>query len=149
MTSINQVTLLGNLGRDAEIRHTQSGDPVATLNLATNEKWTDRTSGEQQERTEWHRIVVFGWQADMIQKVGFRKGDSVFLQGKLVTRKWEDQSGQERYTTEVVVQGFNNIRKNTPLPRRDGPPVEDHPYAPSGGGGNEPPPEDLDDEIPF
>ncbi len=99
--SLNKVTLIGNLGRDPEIRHTADNRPIANLTIATSERWKDQ-SGQQQEKTEWHRVVVFGNLADVIQKY-LKKGDSVYFEGKLQTRKWTDQQGQERYTTEVVV----------------------------------------------
>ena len=99
--SLNKVTLIGNLGRDPEVRYTNDNRPIANLTLATSESWKDQ-SGQKQEKTEWHRIVIFGNLADVVQKY-LKKGDSVYFEGKLQTRKWTDQSGQEKYTTEVVV----------------------------------------------
>ena len=103
---VNKVILIGNLGNDPEVRFTQGGDAVANLSLATHESWRDRTSGEMQERTEWHRIVMFGKLADIAQQY-LRKGSKVYIEGRLQTRKWQDQQGMDRYTTEVVVDGFS------------------------------------------
>ena len=105
--SVNKVTLLGNLGRDPEIRHSQDGAKIVNLNVATSETWKDK-SGERQERTEWHRVVIFSPAlADVAEKY-LRKGSKIFLEGQLRTRKWSDQSGQEKYTTEIVLSGFNS-----------------------------------------
>jgi len=104
--SLNKVMIIGNLGRDPEVRHTQDGKPIANLNIATTESWKDRNSGEKQEKTEWHRVVIFGPVADVAQK-WLKKGSSVYIEGKMQTRKWTDAQGQEKYTTEVVVDGFN------------------------------------------
>ena len=102
--SLNKVILVGNLGADPEIRNTQSGDKVANLRIATSERWRDR-DGNNQDRTEWHRVVIFGKIAEVCEKY-LRKGSKVLIEGKLQTRKWQDQSGQDKYTTEVVVSGF-------------------------------------------
>ena len=105
--SVNKVILIGNLGRDPEIRTLGSGDRVANLRLATTETWRDKTSGERKEKTEWHSVVIFN---DMIVKVAeqyLKKGSSVYVEGALQTRKWSDQSGAEKYTTEIVIQRFN------------------------------------------
>ena len=106
---INKVILVGNLGRDPETRAMQSGGSVANLSVATVERWKDR-DGNRQERTEWHRVVVFGTLADVASKY-LRKGSKVYLEGKLQTRKWQDQSGQDRYATEVVLSGFGSALK--------------------------------------
>ena len=106
--SVNKVILIGNLGADPEIRRTQDGRPIANLRVATSESWRDRNSGERRERTEWHRVVIFNEGLCKIAEQYLRKGSKVYLEGQLQTRKWEDQSGQERYTTEVVLQGFNS-----------------------------------------
>ena len=106
---INKVILVGNLGRDPETRAMQSGGSVANLSVATAERWKDR-DGNRQERTEWHRVVVFGTLADVASKY-LRKGSKVYLEGKLQTRKWQDQSGQDRYATEVVLSGFGSALK--------------------------------------
>ncbi|TAL00940.1 MAG: single-stranded DNA-binding protein [Rhodospirillaceae bacterium] len=103
--SVNKVILIGNLGRDPEIRTTQNGTKVANLNLATSESWRDKSSGERKEKTEWHRVVIFGNLADIAEKY-LKKGSKVYVSGSLQTRKWTDQSGAEKYTTEVVLQGF-------------------------------------------
>lgn len=99
--SLNKVQIIGNLGRDPEIRHTNDNRPIANLSVATSERWNDQ-SGQQQEKTEWHRVVVFGKLAEVIQKY-LKKGDNVYFEGKLQTRKWQGQDGQDRYTTEIVV----------------------------------------------
>ncbi len=104
--SVNKVILIGNLGRDPEIRNTQDGSKVANLSVATSESWKDRNSGERRERTEWHRVVVFNDRlVDVIERY-LKKGSKVYLEGQLQTRKWTDQSGQEKYSTEVVLQKY-------------------------------------------
>ncbi len=105
--SVNKVILVGNLGRDPEIRRTQDGRPVANLRIATSESWRDKATGERRERTEWHSVVIFNENLCRVAEQYLRKGSKVYIEGQLQTRKWQDQSGQERYTTEVVVQGFN------------------------------------------
>src|SRR5579872_2527175 len=104
--SVNKVILVGNLGRDPEIRSTQDGNRIANLNLATSENWRDRVSGERKERTEWHRVVIFNERLVEIAEKYLRKGSKIYVEGALQTRKWTDNSGQERYTTEVVLQRF-------------------------------------------
>jgi len=104
---INKVILIGNLGADPEIRHTQDGRPVANLRVATTETWKDKQSGERRERTEWHRVVIFNEGLCRIAEQYLKKGSKVYLEGQLQTRKWTDREGNERYTTEVVLQGFN------------------------------------------
>ena len=104
--SINKVILVGNLGRDPEIRSTQDGQRIANFTLATSENWRDRTSGERKERTEWHRVVIFNERLAEIAEKYLRKGSKVYLEGALQTRKWTDQGGQERYTTEIVLGKF-------------------------------------------
>ena len=104
--SVNKVILVGNLGRDPEIRSTQDGTRVANLNLATSESWRDRNSGERRERTEWHRVAIFNERLVEIAEKYLRKGSKIYVEGALQTRKWTDNSGQERYTTEVVLQRF-------------------------------------------
>ncbi len=105
--SVNRVTLLGNLCADPEIRHTQDGRPIANLRLATSESWKDKTTGERREKSEFHRVVIFSEGLAKVAEAYLKKGSKVYLQGALQTRKWEDQQGQERYSTEVVLQGFN------------------------------------------
>lgn len=99
---VNKVILVGNLGNDPEVRFTPNGSAIANLSLATSESWKDRNTGQQQERTEWHRVVIFGKTAEIAQQY-LRKGSKVYIEGKLQTRKWQGQDGQDRYTTEVVV----------------------------------------------
>jgi single-strand DNA-binding protein len=106
--SVNKVILVGNLGADPEVRHTQDGRPIVNLRLATSESWRDRSSGERRERTEWHRVVIFSEGLAKIAEQYLKKGSKIYLEGQLQTRKWQDQSGQDRYSTEVVLQGFNS-----------------------------------------
>lgn len=105
--SVNKVILVGNLGRDPEIRRTQDGRPIANLRVATSETWKDRNSGERKERTEWHSVVIFNENLCKVAEQYLRKGSKVYIEGQLQTRKWQDQQGQDRYSTEVVLQGFN------------------------------------------
>jgi single-strand DNA-binding protein len=154
--SVNKVILIGNLGRDPEVRTTQSGTKVANLSLATSENWKDKNSGERKEKTEWHRVVIFGNLADIAEKY-LRKGSKVYISGQLQTRKWTDQSGQEKYTTEVVLQGYGG--ELTMLDGRgDGAGAGggggDHASSgpsdePSGAGWDAGPSGNMDDEIPF
>jgi single-strand DNA-binding protein len=105
--SINKVILIGNLGADPEIRSTQDGREIANISIATTESWKDKTTGERKDKTEWHRVVIFSPSLVDIAKKYLKKGSKVFLEGSLQTRKWTDNSGQDRYTTEVVLQGYN------------------------------------------
>ncbi len=105
---INKVILVGNLGNDPEIRYMPSGGAVANITVATSESWRDKNTGEQREKTEWHRVALFGKLAEVAGEY-LRKGSQVYIEGQLQTRKWQDQNGQERYTTEIVVQGFNGV----------------------------------------
>ncbi len=107
--SVNKVILIGNLGRDPEIRRTQDGRPIANLNVATTDSWRDKVSGERKERTEWHRVVIFNEGLCKVAEQYLKKGAKVYIEGQLQTRKWQDQQGQERYTTEIVLQGFNSV----------------------------------------
>jgi len=153
--SVNKVILVGNLGRDPEVRHTQDGKPIVNMSLATSEQWRDKNSGERREKTEWHRIVIFNERLGEVAQKYLRKGSKVYLEGQLQTRKWTDQQGVEKYSTEVVLQNFRG--ELTMLDSRgDG----DGGGGDSGGGGgggaggmDEPGPSsmggDLDDEIPF
>ena len=155
--SVNKVILIGNMGRDPEIRSTQDGTRVANLSVATSESWKDRESGERRERTEWHRVVIFNEHLVEIVEKYLRKGSKVYLEGQLQTRKWQDQSGQDRYTTEVVMNRYRG--ELTMLDsRRDAEGAGD--YGGGAGGGRAPEPAgadrapepagaDLDDEIPF
>ncbi len=155
--SVNKVILVGNLGRDPEVRSMQSGDKVCNLSVATSERWKDRNSGEMQEKTEWHRVVMFDQKLVEVAERYLQKGAKVFLEGQLQTRKWTDQSGQEKYTTEVVLQRFRG--EMVMLDSRGGgqggggydapPPHEQQPAMAAGGGGGMGGGDDLDDEIPF
>jgi len=107
MASLNKVILIGNLGKDPETRYAPSGDAICNLTLATTETWKDRSTGERREATEWHRVVFFGRVAEVAAQY-LRKGSQVYVEGRLQTRKWQDQSGQDRYTTEIVLRGFNS-----------------------------------------
>ena len=104
--SVNKVILVGNLGRDPEVRSSQDGTKIVNLSIATSERWKDRNSGEQRERTEWHRVVIFNENLGRVAEQYLRKGSSVYLEGQLQTRKWTDQQGVEKYTTEVVLQRY-------------------------------------------
>ena len=106
MASVNKVILLGNLGRDPEVRHTQDGKPIVNLNIATSETWRDRNSGERKEKTEWHRVVIFNEALAKVAEQYLKKGSTVYIEGQLQTRKYTDQSGQEKYSTEVVLQNY-------------------------------------------
>ncbi|MCP5432055.1 MAG: single-stranded DNA-binding protein [Alphaproteobacteria bacterium] len=148
--SVNKVILVGNLGADPEIRQTQDGRPIAKLRIATSETWRDKGSGERREKTEWHNIVIFNEGLCRIAEQYLRKGSKVYLEGQLQTRKWQDQQGQDRYTTEVVLQGFNSAL--TMLDGRQGGGGE----ASYGGGESMPSrapardlSSDLNDDIPF
>jgi single-strand DNA-binding protein len=105
--SVNKVILVGNLGRDPEVRRLNSGKPVVNLSVATSESWRDKDSGERKEKTEWHRVVIFNENLAKIAEQYLKKGAKVYVEGQLQTRKWTDQSGVEKYSTEVVLQGFN------------------------------------------
>jgi single-strand DNA-binding protein len=105
--SVNKVILVGNLGKDPEIRRTQDGRPIANLRIATSESWRDKSTGEKREKTEWHSVVIFNENLCKIAEQYLKKGAKVFIEGQLQTRKWQGQDGQDRYSTEVVLQGFN------------------------------------------
>ena len=168
--SVNKVILIGNLGRDPEVRSFQNGGKVCNLRIATSENWKDKNTGERREKTEWHSVAIFQEGLVRIAEQYLRKGSKVYIEGQLQTRKWQDQSGQDKYSTEVVLQGYGGTL--TMLDGRDGGGVG----APSGGesgydnrqdggydsgydsgysggpaqGGESPAPSrDLDDEIPF
>jgi single-strand DNA-binding protein len=106
--SVNKVILVGNLGKDPEIRRTQDGRPIANLSVATSETWRDKATGERKEKTEWHRVVIFSEPLCKIVEQYLKKGAKVYIEGALQTRKWTDQAGVEKYSTEVVLQGFNS-----------------------------------------
>lgn len=146
MASLNQVSLIGALGADPEVRTFQNGGKVCNFRLATSERWKDK-NGDKQERTEWHTVAIFGEGLAGVAERYLRKGSKVFVQGKLQTRKWQDQSGADRYSTEVVLQGPGAV-----LTMLDGPKAghsEDNRYQGGAGGGYTPPADDLDDDIPF
>ena len=144
--SVNKVILVGNLGREPETRRMTSGDPVVNLSLATSESWRDKTSGERKEKTEWHRVVIFNPNlADVAEKY-LRKGSKVYIEGQLSTRKWTDKDGQEKYSTEIVL---NRFRGELVLLDARG---EGGGGARMGGGAEMPQSfdrSDMDDEIPF
>src|SRR5210317_2357967 len=160
--SVNKVTLVGNLGRDPEIRAMQNGDKIVQLSVATSDRWKDRNSGEQRERTEWHRVVIFNEALARIAEQYLRKGSTVYIEGQLQTRKWTDQQGVEKYTTEVVLQRYRG--EMTLLSGRgDSSSMGDsggysgnqvsYDQTPQAGGQSSPPPmrssNDMDDDIPF
>ncbi|MCF6214768.1 MAG: single-stranded DNA-binding protein [Emcibacter sp.] len=155
--SVNKVILVGNLGKDPEVRHTQDGKPVVTLNLATSDTWKDRNTGERKERTEWHRVVIFNENLCKVAEQYLRKGSTLYIEGALQTRKWTDQAGVEKYTTEVVLQRFRG--ELTMLGGRGdgGGSSSGGAYDQSSSGGDNASSggsfgggsSDLDDEIPF
>ncbi len=165
--SVNKVILVGNLGRDPEIRSTQDGREIANLAIATSESWKDRNTGERKEKTEWHRVVIFNEGLVNVVKNYVKKGSKVYIEGQLQTRKWTDQSGQEKYSTEVVLQGFGGTLTMLDGKRDGGDTASEGGYGggsssgsfgqgggyAQGGGnnrGNAQPAEHLlDDEIPF
>lgn len=142
--SLNKVTLLGHLGRDPESRNTQGGDMIVNLNIATAESWKDKMSGERKERTEWHRVVIFNDGLARVAQQYLRKGSKVYIEGSLQTRKWTDQNGQEKFTTEVVLQKFGGV-----LILLDGRGEGDGHAQPSRQSNSVPPSPGIDDEIPF
>lgn len=117
MSSVNKVILLGALGADPEVRHTQDGRPIVNLSVATSESWKDKNSGERKEKTEWHRVVIFSEGLAKIAERYLKKGSKVYIEGQLQTRKWQDQSGNDRYSTEVVLSGFNGTLTMLDSPR--------------------------------
>jgi single-strand DNA-binding protein len=162
--SVNKVILVGNLGRDPEVRHTQNNQKVVNLRIATSERWRDRQSGENRERTEWHSVVIFNENLARVAEQYLKKGSKVYIEGQLQTRKWTDQQGQEKYTTEVVLQRFRG--ELTLLDSRGGgggdmsdddrgsrgefgrsSPMEKRPAMAETGGSRFA--SDLDDDIPF
>jgi single-strand DNA-binding protein len=148
--SVNKVILVGNLGRDPEVRQMQDGNPVVNLSVATSEHWRDKATGERRERTEWHRVVIFNERlADVAQRF-LKKGSKVYLEGQLQTRKWTDQSGQDRYTTEVVLQRFRGELTMLDSRADAASPDSEQSYGERPAAGAEAPGgTDLDDDIPF
>ena len=168
--SVNKVILIGNLGRDPEVRSFQNGGKVCNLRIATSENWKDKNTGERREKTEWHSVAIFQEGLVRIAEQYLRKGSKVYIEGQLQTRKWQDQSGQDKYSTEIVLQGYGGTL--TMLDGRDGGGVgapsgggsgydnrQDGGYdsgydsgysgGPAQGGGTSAPSRDVDDEIPF
>jgi len=145
--SVNKVILVGNLGKDPEVRRMTSGDPVVNLSIATSESWRDKASGEKKEKTEWHRVVIFNKNLAEVAEKYLRKGSKVYVEGQLQTRKWTDKDGAEKYSTEVVLQNFRG--ELTMLDGRNG----GGEGSGGGRGAGEAPAgfqrDELDDEIPF
>jgi len=148
--SVNKAILVGNLGSDPEVRYTPSGRPVATFNIATNERWTDKSTGEKQERTEWHRIVAWGRLGEICGEY-LSKGKQIYIEGRIQTRSWEDRDGNKRYTTEIVAQTMQMLGRRGEVGDFNEGTGRDF----NSGGGDTPPihegptgPDD-DDDIPF
>ena len=143
---INKAILVGNLGRDPEVRQMQNGDSVCNLSIATSERWKDKNSGESRDKTEWHRVTIFGKVADIIGQYA-KKGSTIYIEGKIQTRKWQDQDGNDRYTTEIVVSGFGgkvqllNTRQNGSNGNESHQPEQEESQTRASS--------TLDDEIPF
>ncbi len=163
--SVNKVILVGNLGKDPEIRRTQDGRPIANLSVATSESWKDKNTGERKEKTEWHRVVIFNEGLCKIAEQYLKKGSKVYLEGALQTRKWQDKDGNDKYSTEVVLQGFNSsltmldgragggagagggdYDEGTDYGGGSSAPAQRKPAMAAAGGGRR---SDMDDEIPF
>ena len=158
--SVNKVILVGNLGRDPEVRSFQNGGRVCNLSIATSENWKDKSSGERKERTEWHRVAIFNERLVEVAEKYLKKGAKVYIEGQLQTRKWTDQSGVEKYSTEVVLQGFNSALTMLDGRGGGGGGFADEPSGDFGvGGPSSAPPRravaagarnsDMDDDIPF
>ena len=143
MSSVNKVILIGTLGRDPESRFMQSGDKVVNMSIATSEKWKDRQTGERKEKTEWHRIVIFDQNLAEIADKYLKKGSPVYLEGQLQTRKWTDQSGVEKFSTEIVLQKFRG--SIVLLGKSGGGSDDDYAPAPNAAASADP----FDDDIPF
>ena len=144
---INKVTLIGNLGKDPEVKYMPSGQAVANVTVATSESWKDKTTGEKKEKTEWHNVVFFSRLAEIVGEY-LRKGSQVYIEGKLQTRKWQDKQGNDRYTTEIVANEMQMLGSRSgagaPEPRPASSPAQDASPAAGGSSGN-----DFDDDIPF
>jgi single-strand DNA-binding protein len=141
--SVNKVVLVGNVGKDPEVRHTQDGKPIVNLSIATSESWRDKSSGERKEKTEWHRVVIFSEGLAKIAEQYVKKGSSIYVEGQLQTRKWTDKDGVDKYSTEIVLQGFNSTLtllggKQDGTSERPEPAAQRQTFA-----------RDLDDEVPF
>lgn len=149
--SVNKVILVGNLGRDPEVRHTQQGGLIVNLSIATSETWRDKGSGERKERTEWHRVVIFNEKIGEVAQKYLTKGAKVYLEGTLQTRKWTDRDGAEKYSTEIVIPRFGGTMTMLETQRRE-PGQDDQTEGERSYGGAAPAPAgrtDMDDEIPF
>src|SRR5690349_9128714 len=150
--SVNKVILVGNLGKDPEVRRMTSGDPVVNLSLATSETWRDKSSGERKEKTEWHRVVIFNKNLAEVAEKYLRKGSKVYVEGSLQTRKWTDKDGQEKYSTEIVLQNFRGELTMLDSKGEGGGGGGGGRGSYGGGGGDAPSNfdrSDMDDEIPF
>lgn len=151
--SVNKVILIGNLGRDPEVRSFPSGGKVCNLRIATSETWRDKQSGERREKTEWHSVAIFSEGLVRVAEQYLRKGSKIYLEGQLETRKWQDQSGQDRYSTEVVLRGFNSalVMLDGRGEGGGGQMRDDrgHDDRGAGGGYGAAPGADIDDDIPF
>jgi single-strand DNA-binding protein len=159
--SVNKVIIVGNLGKDPEIRRTQDGKPICNLTVATSETWRDKSSGERKEKTEWHRVVIFSEPLCKVAEQYLKKGAKVYVEGALQTRKWTDQAGVEKYSTEIVLQGFNGTLTMLDGKSDDDKPQqansrERHSYSPGGKVTREDPistgrqrNDDMNDDIPF
>jgi single-strand DNA-binding protein len=155
MASVNKVIIVGNLGRDPEVRYTPNGDSITNVTIATTDTWKDKATGEKKEATEWHRVVFFGKLAEIAGQY-LKKGRQVYVEGALRTRKWQDKEGQERYTTEIVANEMKMLGSREGM--SDAPPRESGGGAGAGGGGNRPAAaaqpagsnfNDFEDDIPF
>ena len=146
--SINKVILVGNLGGDPEVRHSQDGNKIVTFNVATSETWKDK-NGERKDRTEWHRVVIFSPGLAEVAEKYLKKGSKVYVEGQLRTRKWQDQSGADRYSTEIVLSGFNAYMIMLDKTSGDFSGSDEATAAPDAGWDNSTPSGDIDDEIPF
>lgn len=145
--SVNKVILVGNLGADPDVKRTQDGRPIVNLSVATSESWRDKNTGERKDKSEWHRVVIFSEGLCKVAENYLKKGSKVYLEGALQTRKWQDQSGQDKYSTEVVLQGFNSTL--TMLDGKDNRDNSGGNYgsASQGQAGNFS--NDMDDDVPF
>lgn len=148
--SVNKVILVGNVGRDPEIRHTQDGNAIANFSIATSESWKDKNSGEKNEKTEWHRVVCFNEGLTKVIESYVKKGSKVYIEGQLQTRKWQDKDGSDRYSTEVVLSAFRGVLVLLDGPgKRSSDDTTAAAYASASRGGGTPKNTDPDDEIPF
>lgn len=145
--SVNKVILVGNLGADPDVRSFQNGGKVCNLSVATSENWKDKTTGERREKTEWHRVAIFSEGLVRVAEQYLKKGAKVYIEGQLETRKWQDQNGQDRYTTEIVLRNFSSQMVMLDGRRDGGSPIEYSGGERGGAGGKQS--FELDDEIPF